>query len=49
MARMPKTMLNRVYIKKLAMSPDFNKEWFSKANVEKVVKPPQKPVASNKV
>ena len=30
-------------------SPDFKKTWFSYAKVEKVVNPPQNPVANNKV
>lgn len=34
---------------KLRKSPFFSKECFSKANAEKVVKPPQNPVARNKV
>ena len=34
---------------KLVKSPDFKKTWFSYAKAEKVVKPPQNPVARNKV
>lgn len=49
MAIMPITMLLMVYKAKFKMSPFFKNEWFSSANVENVVKPPQNPVANNKV
>lgn len=48
-ATMPTTMLDSTYTEKWNSSPAVNNECFSKANVEKVVNPPQKPVDSNKV
>lgn len=48
-AMTPTMMLAMVYIEKCNSSPARSKECFSKAKVEKVVKPPQNPVASNKI
>ncbi len=48
-ARTPTRILRIVYNEKWRKSPDFNKELFSNANVEKVVKPPQNPVDNNNV
>ena len=48
-ARTPTARLAMVYSEKLKNSPFFRKECFSKANAEKVVKPPQKPVARKRV
>lgn len=45
----PILMLARVYNEKCSSSPVRNKECSSKAKVENVVKPPQNPVANNKV
>jgi len=45
----PILMLAKVYNEKCSSSPVRNKECSSKAKVENVVKPPQKPVANNKV
>jgi hypothetical protein len=44
---MPKATLAMIYIEKYKMSPLLRRFIFSNAKVEKVVKPPQKPVISN--
>jgi len=41
--------LAKVYRAKDVKSPLLKRTWFSYANVEKVVNPPQKPVANNRV
>ena len=43
----PIAKLNTVYTMKLSGSPCFKNKVFSCANVEKVVNPPQNPVASS--
>lgn len=47
-AIIPVTNVIVVYKRKLRKSPDFKNTWFSYANVEKVVRPPQNPVVINK-
>ena len=48
-AKMPMTILETMYIEKWSSSLFFRRKCFSKANAENVVKPPQNPVAKNKV
>ena len=45
----PEMMLAMVYIEKWNSSLALSNECFSKAKVEKVVSPPQNPVANNKI
>ena len=45
----PAIMLVMVYTEKWNSSPARSNEFFSKAKVEKVVSPPQNPVAKNKI
>ena len=47
-AKIPTPMLDNIYRAKLRSSPLRNKWCFSKAKAEKVVKPPQKPVAKKR-
>jgi hypothetical protein len=48
-ARSPVMILARAYIEKFKNSPSFSRVYSSKVKAEKVVNPPQKPVANNKV
>ena len=49
MATTPIITLAIIYMEKFMSSPARKRECFSKAKVEKVVKPPQKPVDNNNV